>query len=276
MTVGNAAPYSRRIRVTAIMAAAGLCGCATDAASKAELQELTASVRALRAENARIEARLERIEQDRRVSAVAPSARPAVEPAAARPKADAPSAVAQPAATEVPPLTVIKLKPKREAPPPMSTAVEVSEPSEAIIGELAAASPSGAQAAEDDGAADATFARGEGMLKTGNLDGGVALLKQFAVDWPRHPKADNALFLAGLSLMATKDFVGAEALLESVTVKYPAGDALLDALLKVAECRMKMNRPEQAKAVYQQIVQSYPGTQAASFAQARLADRRSP
>lgn len=259
------------------MAAAGLCGCATDGALKAELQELTASVRALRAENARIEGRLDRLEQDRKVSAALTAPRPD----GAQPKAVAKPAPAEPprpdasAAATVPALTVIKLKPKRETPTPLATAVPVEEPSAEVVAELRAEPGAETDPAESD-AADAAFARGESMLKTGNLEGGVAVLKQFATDWPRHPKADNALYLAGLSLMATKDFEAAEALLQTVTQKYPAGDALLDALLKVAECRVKMNRPEQAKAVYQQIVQSYPGTQAASFAQARLSDRRSP
>ncbi len=266
------------------MAAASLCGCATDGVLKAELQELTASVRALRAENARIEARIDRLEREQKVGAAlgtpkapSPSASAKVAPGATVTEAHKSEPTASSA---VPPLTIIKLKPKRESATPLSTAVQVEEPSADTVTELNAVAELKAEAAPEadstDDAAEESFARGETMLKTGNLDGGVAVLKQFATDWPRHPKADNALYLAGLSLMATKDFEAAEQVLDSVTRKYPAGDALLDALLKVAECRMKMNRPEQAKAVYQQIVQSYPGTQAASFAQARLADRRSP
>ena len=46
-------------------------------------------------------------------------------------------------------------------------------------------------------------------LRTGNVEGGVARLRAFADQNPRHPRADNALYFAGLGLIGLKDYEGA-------------------------------------------------------------------
>ncbi len=248
-----------------------MSGCATDAVTRLEHAELLSSMRAMRAENARLESRVERLEQEK----VMAQARGAA-PASARASLPAPVSAAPQASASamdaLPPLTVVKLKPRKEPAPRLATAVEVEEPAETVVEtlrgqEVAAPEPDEADLAM----AESQFERALSMMKTGNSEGGVAQMQQFVTDWPRHPKADNALYFAGLALMAEKDFEHASGLLERVLAQYPAGDAVLDAMLKLAECRLKLNRPREAKATWERIVSSFPGTAAATQAQARLA-----
>ncbi len=245
-----------------------LAACATGAASRAELTELTASVRALRTDNARLEARLERLEQQLAVSGAKGAA----------PRQGV-SVGAAPSKNELPSLTVVKVKPKREAAPKLSTNVAIVEPPEGIVEELRAP-PGAAPAPEQDDAdalvAEQQYQRGVDSLRTGNVEGGVTQLVQFTTDWPRHPQADNALYFAGLGQMSLEQWDGAARLFELASSKYPAGDAVVDSMLKLAECRVKQSRPQDAKATLERIVTSYPGTAAATQAQARLAAFAAP
>ncbi|MBL8922552.1 MAG: tetratricopeptide repeat protein [Myxococcaceae bacterium] len=232
-----------------------------------------ASVRALRAENARLEGRLERVEHELKVARLAPAApakkveAPGETAAASTPSVAAPVAV--PTLQEVPALTVVKLKPKKEAPPRISTEIEVVEPPPAV----ALNAPDAAEPTDEAEAAavEQQYASGVELLKTGNPEGGIAVLQQFARDWPRHPRADNALFYAAVGLMAAREYKEAETVLEQALRQYPAGDATLDALVKLAECRTRLNRQADARATWEKIVTNYPGTQAATLAQSRLA-----
>ncbi|MGV3619197.1 MAG: tetratricopeptide repeat protein [Archangium sp.] len=229
-------------------------------------------MRALRAENARLESRVEKLESEKMLAGIrAPAPKPAA--MSARPSP-------QSSADALPPLAVVKLKPKREAPPKLDTSVAVNEPEEAV--ELytdqnnpltKASSPSQPNAEPDEAdlaMADAQFERGLEMMKTGNGESGVAQMQQFVSDWPRHPKADNALYFAGLALAAEKDFEKASGLFERVLAQYPAGDAVLDSMLKLADCRQRLNKTREARATWEKIVTNYPGTAAATQAQARL------
>jgi tol-pal system protein YbgF len=223
-------------------------------------------MRALRAENARLEERLERLEQARLVAA---APRPAAMPA---PQALPPPSVATttPSGIEaIPPLAVVKLKPRKEAAPRLPTDVEVEEPAE--LPPLVASSPESPLDEADLSIAETQFERALALMKTGASERGVAQMQQFVTDWPRHPRADNALYFAGLAHMAEKNFESAAALFERVLAQYPAGDAVLDSMLKLAECRHKLNRTREAKATWEKIVSTFPGTAAASQAQARLA-----
>jgi len=233
---------------------------------------MRAEVKALREENARLARRVERVEVDLAVR------RPP------RPPAAAPSGGAAPAASagEIPSLTVVKLKPKVEPPPPLSTAVPVREPSPEVLEALAAApdrDPPGSTTAmaddptpsEDPSLVDQEYDLGLAALRTGNVEGGVEKLKQFSRDHPRHPRADNALYFASVGLIGTGDLEGAAATLEAMLREYPAGDAVSDAMLKLAECRTRQSRARDAKSIYSEVIQKYPGTAAASQAEQKLA-----
>lgn len=237
--------------------AAGLWGCATDSAVHAELKELQASLRALRLENGRIEARLDKLEQ----------------PGLGRRSAPPSEAVSQPMGSDaVPALTVVKLKPKAQAAPRLSTRVPVVEPPDGLVDELRADGRTSAEPDEADLAmAEAAYQKGLDSLKTGSVEGGIGQLRRFVEEWPKHPRADNALYFLGVALMAQQDFAAASRELERVTSSYPAGDAMLEAMLKLGECRVRLNQPQLAKATWEKIIVTFPGTAAASQATTRLA-----
>ena len=126
MTLSEASPYPRSvIRSIAAIACLALSGCVTDVVSRAEHAELLSSVRALRAENARLENRLNKLEQDK---VMASASRPG---GATAKVAAVPTTKPAPSSNDaLPPLTVVKLKPRKDAAPKIETAVEVSEPPE--------------------------------------------------------------------------------------------------------------------------------------------------
>jgi tol-pal system protein YbgF len=226
------------------------------------MEELMEQVRALRADNARLEARLERLET------AGPLGAPSAKHASAAPSTSAPSSSAN---ASMPQLTVVKLKPKHEPAPKIATQVAVMEPTpetfEALKSAPVAQSPADGPEAQD---GDTLFDRGVEALKTGNVEGGIEQLQRFAADQPKHPKADNAIYWSGLGMLGMNDLEGASKAFELVLAKYPAGDAVQDSMLKLAECRTRLKKPVEAKAMYQKILSDYPGSPAANQAQAAL------
>lgn len=268
MTLFEAAPYPRvAIRPISAIACFVLSGCATDVVSRNEHVEVLSSVRALRAENARLEARLEKLEAQQLITSA--RAANASRPAATTPK---PPTSASSSSDALPPLAVVKLKPRKEAAPKIDTAVEIAEPPEALTQEFQNEAASGPAPDENaPTAADAQFERALTQMKTGNSEAGVAQMAQFVADWPKHPKADNALYLSGMAYVADRDFAKATEFFERVVAQFPAGDAVVDSMLRLADCRLRLNHPREARATWEKIVSNFPGTAAATQAQARLA-----
>jgi TolA-binding protein len=223
-----------------------------------------AELQAVRADHARLEQRLDRLEREKAITRASASPVKAAVVAATVPEPE------RAAGAEIPQLTVVKLKPKREQPAKIETAIEVLEPAETELENLKAELEADAQLREKDDVADLSYEKAMTMLKTGNVAGGVGSLTRLASDNPRHPRADNALYFAGLGQLGLNNYSEAERLFAQVTDLYPAGDAVQDAMLKLAECRMKLNRPKEARAVYEQLVAEFPGSAAASQAQSRL------
>ncbi len=240
-----------------VLVSACALGCATPAVVSAppEVHGLRQELRALRERSAELETRLARLE-DR----------------AATQKLSTENS----AANEVPSLTVVKLKPRRESAPPMDVRVPVSEPPVEILEELAAAAPPdrgstvGDLPAEDPAILEVKYQDAVAALRVGNVDGGVVTLEQFAKLHPKHPRADNALYFAGVGRIGLQDYAGAAKVLEDLLSAYPAGDAVQDGMLKLAECRVRLKRNTDARTLYARIVASYPGTAAASQAEQQL------
>ncbi len=258
-----------------------LCACATGTATSTELNELQAEVRALREDNTRLEGRLAGLEHQKVIAAaVASSPHPTATPAlsrAAAPEASPSSAAER--SNELPALTVVKLKPKKEAAPKIHTDVEVLEPSPEVAEVMRKIDAESRGQTTDPVDIDATtgddmFEKGMQSLKTGNVSGGVQALQDFANAAPNHAKADNALYFSGVGLMALNAYDDAARAFEEVQARYPAGDAVQDSMLKLAECRLKLKKPAEARAMYQKIVSRFPGTAAADTAQGRLTQLR--
>ncbi|MGQ0507836.1 MAG: tetratricopeptide repeat protein [Myxococcaceae bacterium] len=256
------------------MSALVFTACAADTSQqRSQLDELKAEVRAMREKSSALEHRLERMELERSVVAGRNA-----------PPVTGPAPVAKPLG-EIPELTVVKLKPKKEPAPKIDTRKDIVEPSAETLEALVASAqehPSSSKDRDRDKdddrkepmdaeLADAMFDAGMSALRTGNIDGGVVKLKSFTDENPRHAKADNALYFAGLGLMSLSEYKDATAIFENLLKQYPAGDAVVDGMLKLAECRMRLHQPQDAKALFTRVVLNYPGTAAATQAEARLA-----
>jgi tol-pal system protein YbgF len=225
-------------------------------------------MRALKEDNARLESKILRLEQQQGVGRV--DAPRNISSASAPERHDA--------MTTLPPLTVVKLKPKKETAPALNTDVEVFEPSLDVVAAIKKieAEQKGIPSEQevDPVEGEQVFEKSLSALKTGNVIGAVEQLKQFAQAYPTHAKADNALYFSGVGSMGLDRFEEASATFEAVVHRYPAGDAVQDSMLKLAECRLKLNKPQEAKAVYERVVSRFPGTAAATLAQRRLAHLR--
>nr|WP_242589606.1 tetratricopeptide repeat protein [Corallococcus macrosporus] len=265
--------------------------CATTAASQTEVGRLEAEVRTLRAAQASLVERLERLENRDAVSR-ARSVAPASPAPAASAKPDAAASAASSEGGEAlgmapAELTVVRLKPKKEPAPRINTAVAVMEPDQdqmemfispaegssgtGSVGSGSAA-PSRMEVPEKDpDILDAEYERAVAMLRTGNVEGGVETLLRFASENPRHPRADNALYFSGLGQMGLKDTPAAVKTFERLIKNYPAGDAVQDGMLRLAECRVRLNQAVDARALYTRVVTQFPGTAAATQAEQRLA-----
>ncbi len=255
-------PPSRLVALSAALCA--LLGCATTSAPS-ELDGVRAELRAMREANGRLERRLERIETEQLVSRV-------------NSKGAKPATTLPARGSELPDLTVVKLKPRQEEAPKVVTAVSVIEPDPALLDQLAEGAAQysekplrldGTEAEESPSAS--LFDEGMASLTTGDLEGGIAKLHKFADTNRSHPSADNALHNSGLGHMGRGDFERAARAFELTVTRYPAGDAVTEAMLKLAECRLKQNQKQDAKSVYSRVISMYPGTPAASQAEQRLA-----
>jgi len=248
-----------------------LCGsgCASDAASKAEVRTLQASVKQLQDENLKLVARVESLETERAV--LRAGATSATASALAAPAA--PASAATPAGTEIPTLAVVKLKPRADRAPPLDVHTPVTEPDAELISALSRSSSpsSGVDAPADAIQLDAEFSQASEALRTGNLSGGVEKMKCFADAHPRDARADDALYLAALGELGQDEPARAAKLLESILQRYPAGDVVQQAMLKLADCRLRMKQAPEARALLARVVTSFPGTPAATEAEARLA-----
>ncbi|NOK34082.1 tetratricopeptide repeat protein [Corallococcus exercitus] len=277
-------------RLFAAVALSAPTACATTAASQTEVGRLEAEVRTLRAAQASLVERLERLENRDAVSrarsvAPAPSASPATAASLATAKPQAAASEGGEALGMAPAeLTVVRLKPKKEPAPRINTAVAVTEPDpdqmEMFISPVEGSSGTGSVSParvsmeppeKDPDILDAEYERAVAMLRTGNVEGGVETLTRFASENPRHPRADNALYFSGLGQMGLKDAAGAAKTFEKLIKNYPAGDAVQDGMLRLAECRVRLNQAVDARALYTRVVTQFPGTAAATQAEQRLA-----
>ncbi|HEX8700910.1 MAG TPA: tetratricopeptide repeat protein [Myxococcaceae bacterium] len=263
-------------RFLTVLPLCALSACATDSATQAEMAALRSELRTMREQQARLGDRLERIERSTSVSRARATQPPAA--AAAAPAEAKPGAKPQEPSVQVPDLTVVKLKPKNEPAPSLSTRVPVVEPDDDQVEMFVSGSPASSEPDSEPAAApvnnevlDAEYEQSMSALRTGNVQLGVTKLQAFATQYPRHSKADNALYFAGLGHMGLKDFTSAAVLFESLIATYPAGDAVLDGMLRLAECRVKLNQPDDARALYTRVITQFPGTAAATQAEQRLA-----
>jgi TolA-binding protein len=259
LTAGSRRPYSGIVIKTLFATFSILTFACASVPTREEFVQLNSTLKALREENARIEQRLQKIENQSVSVRASPAPRIASAARSSREEA-------------MPTLTVVKLKPKIETAPKVKTDIAIEEPAESVLAELKSVERQTEQPDVDDAQmADSQFDTAFELMNTGNAVAGVSQMKQFVTDWPKHAKADNALYYSGLALMTSGEFESGAAQFEQVAAKYPAGDAVIESLSKLAECHAKLKKVDRAKAAWEKIVNTYPGTSAALLAQNKLA-----
>jgi len=259
-----------------------LTACASQSASRAELDEVRNELRLVRGRADRLEKRMERIEVERSVEQAASRRR---EPAAQARRAPRSISASDPDAGTTDDegdapgeLMVIKLKPKAAGSqaPKLATRVSVVEPDPATAARLLTPVSSGdedtsrrkrAVAAEDELEYDTAL----GELRGGNAESGIARLRAFAARNPGHALADNALYFSGVGLMGLGEYQDAADAFLGVVDGHPSSDVVAQALLRLAECQTRLSRHDRAKDAYRRVVKSFPGTDAAAQAEQRLA-----
>lgn len=233
------------------------------------MQTLKEQLRVLRANQERLERRLERTETLAAVNA-------------ARRAPTVGEKVPAQTGAAVPELAVVKLKPRREPAPKIDVRKPVVEPPPEVVEQLVVSASAAAVVLDDGGQeesaapvdpelADKEYDQSMEALRTGNLSGAAEALERFADQNPKNPRADNALYFGALGRIGLEEHAQAAELLERLVRDYPAGDAVLDGILKLAECRTTLKQNAEAKALYHQVISTYPGTAAADKAQAKLA-----
>lgn len=222
-----------------------LSSCASTGGTQAELSDLKTEIQVIRDENAQWHRRVEKLESSTFVTQTHLPARTV--PSAAAYSSDA---------AALPDLTVIKLKPKRQPAPKLSVETPVREPVEPTT---------------DSTVLDAEVRRAIDSLKTGNVQGGVGRLEDFASAYPHHPEAARAWFYSGVGKMGLNDFEGAASSFEKILSAYSTSEMVPEAMLKLGDCRTHLHLLGEARALYLRIRSNYPGTDVSAEAEGRLA-----
>jgi tol-pal system protein YbgF len=243
-----------------------LSACAAQKASapSAEVEGLRAELQRMRVRTDALENRLEQIEN-----------REALRTAGDATRSRSASAEADPTPlAELPSLTVVKLKPSTRPAPPLDTSTPVMEPDPEVLDALDAPDAPREDTGPSSGLAQlaqSQYDAGLESLRTGNLEGGVKQLSEFALNHPEHTLADNALYFAGIGEIGLEEYEQAADHFASVIARYPAGDSVAEAMLKLADCRVHLHQRDDARSLFARVASTYPGTAAATQAQQRLA-----
>lgn len=230
------------------------------------MDALRGEIRALRQDNE---------ELARRVDLLAARVEVAAGKARSAPAAGAPSAAA-PAAPLVPPdLAIVRIEPPARAapsdpkprrafrtPPPVPTAVPITEPDPDRLGSLE-------RGGSRELAADAADELGRARKLSGAAR--AHALEDFAGRYPRHPDADNALVEAAEAYADAGSGEAACDLAGRARDDYPAGDAMSGALERLAWCESRRGASAAERRLLERLVAEYPRTPAADRAGARLA-----
>jgi len=150
----------------------------------------------------------------------------------------------------------------RRSPPPVPTAIPISDPAPERLEALALRGGRGLSAEAD---RELRAARGRSGVARAHA------LEDFVSRYPRHPAADNALVEAAEEYAAGGKDDAACALARRAGEDYPAGDALSAALEQLAACESRRGGSGAERRILERLVSEFPRTPAAERAGTRLA-----
>jgi tol-pal system protein YbgF len=131
---------------------------------------------------------------------------------------------------------------------------------------------------EDSPEAVALYRKSYEALRAGNHDEAMQGFREFLRSYPSHDLADNSQYWLGECFYDRKDFSAAVREFRRVIERYPSGNKVPDALLKVGFSYLALGSTEAGRQTLIQLQRSYPRHEASVRAGARLAelDRSAP
>jgi tol-pal system protein YbgF len=144
----------------------------------------------------------------------------------------------------------------------------------AAIGAAAAGSAGSASGSSSGGAGSSeeqtVYAQSFDALKAGSYSVAITGFKDFVVNYPNSPLAENAQYWLGEAYYVTHDLDAASVAFRNVAQKWPNSRKTPDALLKLGYTQLDQKKTAEGRTTLSQVVQKYPGTEAARLANEKL------
>jgi tol-pal system protein YbgF len=233
------------------------CGAST---SEQELKALRESIRAMQAQMARLDERVEALSHRVAVSSAPPRS-----------------------AQSAPALEVVRLEPAaaaaKSAPAPEpepednGPVVEIKLDESSGVPALAVVDVPPHPPETDRGAADRLFKRALEAYQAGRAAEAYGHFQSFVKDHPKHEHAGNAQYWMGECQLELGKLDAAIADLSRVVDRYPRSSKAPDAVMKMGIAYERQGKSDAARRSFLRVIDSYPDSALADLARARLAAR---
>jgi tol-pal system protein YbgF len=114
------------------------------------------------------------------------------------------------------------------------------------------------------------YAQAFDSLKAGSYSIAITGFKDFLVNYPTSPLAENAQYWLGEAFYVNRDFDAASGAFRNVLQKWPDSRKAPDALLKLGYTQYELKKVPEARTTLTQVTQKYPNSDAAKLATDRL------
>ena len=133
------------------------------------------------------------------------------------------------------------------------------------------AAPATAAAAPADAAETRVYEAAQSQRRIGNYQGAIAAFQNFVVQYPKSSLAPRARSWIGDSYFNLRDFKNAIASQQKLIKTYPDSASVPDALLNIASSQLELGDTATARKTMDGLVSRYPLSEAAEKAKRRLA-----
>jgi len=118
------------------------------------------------------------------------------------------------------------------------------------------------------------YAQAFDALKAGSYSVAIAGFKDFLVNYPSSPLAENAQYWLGETYYVNHEYDAAAGAFRNVLEKWPNSRKAPDAMLKLGYTQLELKKVAAARATLTELTQKFPDSEAAKLAAERL--RRPP
>jgi tol-pal system protein YbgF len=141
----------------------------------------------------------------------------------------------------------------------------------AVPGKPAAPATATAAAAPADAAETRVYEAAQSQRRIGNYQGAIAAFQNFVVQYPKSSLAPRAQYWIGDSYFNLRDFKNAIASQQKLIKTYPDSASVPDALLNIASSQLELGDAATARKTMDGLIARYPLSEAAEKAKRRLA-----